>query len=222
MLDLERGRSASRGTERDVGFPQSRTRERSALTLERARQIDHRQDLDPIAAGGADDELPVELRDVLMSQIPHIRRYQPGEEPALFEVYYSAIHLIAVRDYTLEQVQAWAPRELDSELWANRIRGINPFVAELKGELVGYADLQQNGYIDYFFVSGKHGRRGIGSLLMRRLLDEAGLIGASELTTDASRTAQPFFARFGFTIAEQRYPKCRGVVIPNALMRRRQ
>jgi mRNA-degrading endonuclease RelE of RelBE toxin-antitoxin system len=29
------------------------------------------------------------------------------------------------------------------------------FVAELNGELVGYADVQGNGYIDHFFVSGK-------------------------------------------------------------------
>jgi hypothetical protein len=67
-----------------------------------------------------------------------IRRYGPGEERALFEVYYSAIHLTASRDYTAEQIQAWAPKDLDMNLWAKRIRGINPFVAEMNGEVVGY------------------------------------------------------------------------------------
>jgi putative acetyltransferase len=43
-----------------------------------------------------------------------------GEEAALFEVYYSAIHLLASCDYSLEQIQAWAPRDLDQGLWGKR------------------------------------------------------------------------------------------------------
>jgi putative acetyltransferase len=96
----------------------------------------------------------------------NIRRFQPGEELALFEVYYSAIHLIASNDYSAEQVNAWAPTALDRDLWVNRIRGIDPFVAEIDGQPVGYADVQQNGYIDHFFVSGHHPRQGVGKALM--------------------------------------------------------
>ncbi len=150
-----------------------------------------------------------------------IRRCRPDEEAALFEVYYSAIHLLASRDYSPEQIQAWAPRDLDQGLWATRIRGIHPFVAELGGELVGYADLQANGYIDHFFVSGHHGRRGIGTALMNHLLHEARAASLTELTSDVSRTAQPFYERFGFTVVEERQPELRGGVIPNALMRLR-
>jgi len=149
-----------------------------------------------------------------------IRRYQEGEEAALFDVYYSAIHLVACRNYTPEQVEAWAPRDLAPDLWRNRIRGIKPFVAELEGQLVGYADLQPNGYIDHFFVSGNHPRKGIGSELMRHLLAEAEAQGIPVLTSDVSRTAQPFYESFGFTVVEHRFPQLRGVVLPNALMRR--
>ena len=108
---------------------------------------------------------------------------------------------------------------LDQDLWTSHIRGINPFVAELPGELVGYADLQANGYIDHFFVSGHHGRCGIGTALMNHLLSEARATSLPELTSNVSRTAQPFYAKFGFTVVEQRKPELRGVVIPNALMR---
>ena len=150
-----------------------------------------------------------------------IRRHQEGEEPALFEVYYSAIHLIASRDYTPEQIQAWAPRNLDPALWERKIRDINPFVVELKGQIVGYADLQSNGYIDHFFVSGSYPRQGIGSMLMRQLINEATIQGMPEMTSDVSRTAQPFYEKFGFKVVEQRFPVTRGVEVPNALMRRR-
>jgi putative acetyltransferase len=156
-----------------------------------------------------------------MSESPYIRRCAAGEEPALFDVYFTAIHLVASHDYTPEQIQAWAPRDLDVDLWKRKMREINPFVADLNGELVGYADVQPNGYIDHFFVSGKHPRRGIGSLLMKRLLAEAASLSIPLLTSHVSRTAQPFFQTFGFVITVQRYPEVRGVIVPNALMCRR-
>jgi putative acetyltransferase len=155
-----------------------------------------------------------------MSAPVHIRRYVRGEEAALFSVYFTAIHLVACRDYTTEQVEAWAPRDLDVALWQKKIREIKPFVAVLDGELAGYADVQVNGYIDHFFVSGHHPRRGIGSALMTRIIEEARLLRIAVLTSAVSRTAQPFFARFGFSIVEQRHPQVRGVVVPNALMSR--
>jgi putative acetyltransferase len=156
----------------------------------------------------------------IMNEVLHIRRYRAGEELALFKVYHSAIHLVASRDYSPDQIQAWAPSDLDTARWTTRIRGINPFVAELNGELVGYADLQANGYIDHFFVSGHHPRCGIGSLLMRHLLKEAHLVGLTELSSDVSRTAQAFYEKFDFVVVEQRMPEIRGVAIPNAFMRR--
>ena len=150
----------------------------------------------------------------------NIRRFQPGEELALFEVYYSAIHLIARDNYSEDQLNAWAPSDLDRQLWVNRIRGINPFVAEIDGEPVGYADVQQNGYIDHFFVSGNHPRKGVGKALMQVIHSEADLLPITELTSNVSRTAQPFFERFGFVVVEQRKSVIRGVEVPNALMRK--
>jgi len=155
-----------------------------------------------------------------MNTLVHIRPYREGEEPALFGIYCSAIHLVACQNYTPEQLQAWAPRDFDPELWRRRIRGIGPFVAESNGQIVGYADLQPNGYIDHFFVCGTRSREGIGSQLMRHLLDRAQALGISELSSDVSRTAQPFYERFGFMVVERRYPEISGVVVPNALMRR--
>ena len=100
------------------------------------------------------------------------------------------------------------------------MQSLNPFVAVERGEIVGYADVQHSGYIDHFYVSGHHPRRGIGTQLMHALHQEAGHLGMTELTSHVSKTAQPFFARFGFEIAEQRFPAIRGVLVPNALMRK--
>ena len=157
-----------------------------------------------------------------MPSLTRIRRFREGEESALLKVRYSAIHLIARRDYSEEQLQAWAPRDIDMVVWCDKIHQINPFVAELSGQIVGYADLQSNGYINHFFVSGRHPNRGIGTQLMRHLLSQAEVHGMHELTSDVSLTAQPFFERFGFSVVEQRFPELQGVVLSNALMRWRQ
>ncbi len=98
--------------------------------------------------------------------------------------------------------------------------GICPFVAQDGEEIVGYADLQASGYIDHFFVSGHHQRRGVGALLMKRIHREATSLGLIELTSDVSLNAEPFFLRCGFQVVERRAPRVRGVSIPNALMRK--
>jgi putative acetyltransferase len=150
-----------------------------------------------------------------------IRPFRPGDEAALRAVYFSAIHEVARRDYSQAQLDAWAPAGFDAALWARRIQGIAPFVAlGADGVPIGYADIQPDGYIDHFFVAGHAGGQGVGGALMRRLLDRARQLGVAALSSDVSRTAQPFFARFGFEVVEQRRPVVRGVEIPNALMRR--
>jgi len=149
-----------------------------------------------------------------------IRAFRAGDEPYLHEVFHSAIHGIASKDYTPEQVSAWAPEFVDAELWADRMRGIAPFVAERDGRPIAYADIQPSGYIDHFFVSAPFARQGVGSKLMRRLHDEAAAKGIHVLTSQVSRTAQPFFKHWGFSIVEERQPVVRSVVIPNALMKK--
>lgn len=150
-----------------------------------------------------------------------IRRFKNGDEAALFQVFFTAIHRVASHDYSAEQIQAWAPADLDFDAWASRVRRNQPFVVELGDEIAGFADLQPQGYIDQFFVSGTRPRQGVGNALMRRLHLEAHAVGLSELSADVSRTAEPFFARHQFQVVERRYPVRGGVMIPNAFMKKR-
>lgn len=149
-----------------------------------------------------------------------IRRFKTGDEGALFQVFLSAVHDIASRDYTVAQIEAWAPTDIAPELWASRMRELRPFIVEVEGEIAGYADIQPSGYIDHFFVSGVYPRQGIGTLLMNRIHDEAKLLGIGEITSDVSKTAEPFFLRHGFQVMTRGFPIRRGVVLQNALMRK--
>ena len=153
---------------------------------------------------------------------PHlvIREFRIGDEQALRVVYFNAVHQTAVKNYSPEQVNAWAPEDYDAVAWSERIQGIRPFVVEHEGQIVAYADVQTNGYIDHFYVSPTVGRQGVGSLLMRKIHETAASKNMAELFSHVSLTARPFFEKWGFVVEETRTVSVRGVSMNNFRMRK--
>jgi len=147
-----------------------------------------------------------------------LRRFRAGDEAALFRVFCSSIRDIAARDYTPQQIAAWASEDIDAHHWVALMRKLQPFVVEIAGDIAGYADVQSDGYIDHFFVSGKYPRQGVGRLLMNAILKEATRLKLSELTAQVSKTAEPFFRQQGFVVVERGFPVRRGVTLENARM----
>lgn len=152
--------------------------------------------------------------------LPRIRDFVPGEEAALRRVFMSSIHGLARDAYTADQLAAWAPAEHDAAKWARKMAELRPFVATVDGQVAGYADLQDRGLIDHFFVSADFPRRGVGSALMRHILGQAQARGLSALSAHVSLAAEPFFARHGFSVLERQRVAVGQVTLENALMRR--
>jgi putative acetyltransferase len=149
-----------------------------------------------------------------------IRDFRIGDEAALRSVFFSSVHELTAKDYSPEQRTAWAPPAYDESEWAARMLGIRPFVAELHGRVVGYADLQPSGQIDHFFVAAPFAGCGIGGALMghlHRCADERKIV---ELWSDVSLTAEPFFAKRGFVVEARKTVQIRGVAMTNARMRK--
>jgi putative acetyltransferase len=155
----------------------------------------------------------------LLNTPMHIRTFQPGDEAVLWRLFFDTIRGVNIRDYTYEQVCAWAPDEHDPERWAARIRGLNPFICEVNSVIAGYADLQPTGYIDHFYVSKDFQRKGVGSRLFDRIRQEAISLQLRELTADVSITARPFFEHFEFTVVKMQSLDVNGVTLRNFHMR---
>ncbi|TDN49517.1 GNAT family N-acetyltransferase [Scandinavium goeteborgense] len=149
-----------------------------------------------------------------------VRRFMDSDEIALLPVFLSSVRNIASRDYTPEQIEAWAPTNIDQKKWFSHIKELRPFVVTVGEEIVGYADVQSNGYIDNFFVSGTWSKQGVGTLLMNRIHEEARMLGIVELSSDVSVTAESFFLHHGFHVVERRFPVRYGVILQNALMQK--
>lgn len=177
----------------------------------------------------------------------HIRPFRAGDAPALRELFHAAVHAMARRDYTPEQLQAWAPRDHDAAAWAERLHANQPWVAELGclpaaaatatavtataggalpgpagagagNTVAGFADLQADGCIDQFFVAPAFARQGVARALMAHLHAQAAQRGIERLWAHVSLTAEPFFAAQGFAVQERREVVRSGVVLRNALM----
>jgi len=148
----------------------------------------------------------------------NIRPYKPGEEERLWQLYHDTTHIIIGEDYTPEQCARWAPVVSDMPRWKERIRAKNPFVAEESGTILGFAELEHDGHIDYFYCDHEHIRRGVGTRLYEAIEKEARRLGISRLHAAVSVTAKAFFLRMGFKVVkEQRNIVC-GAVAPNFIM----
>lgn len=130
----------------------------------------------------------------------------------------SSVHELARGFYTREQLDAWAPAVHDEQGWANRIALLRPFVATIEDRVAGYADLQDSGHIDHFFVSGAFPARGVGSALMQHIHVVAAKRGLRRLSAHVSLSAEGFFARHGFLVDERQTVVVRGIPMENARM----
>ena len=138
-----------------------------------------------------------------------LRRYVPADLDALIRLFHESVHRIAIRDYTPDQVAAWAPEEADRARWAER-RGNRPtWIAEIDGVIAGFTDLESDGHIDMMFVHPDYQGRGIAAALLGKVESEAARLGLKRLFSEASITARPFFERKGFrVIAPQTVTVC--------------
>jgi putative acetyltransferase len=148
------------------------------------------------------------------------RPYHPDDAASLLGLFRDTIRRVNIRDYTPEQVRAWAPDDIDLARWADRFEGRFVVVAEESGQFAGFAELEADGHIDRVYVSADHQRRGVGQGMIAAVVSEAGRRGLSRLFVEASITARPFFEAQGFTVLARQVVSCRGAELVNFRMER--
>lgn len=149
-----------------------------------------------------------------------LRPFRESDAATTLDVFLRAIRTTASRDYTPEQVAAWASDDIDVAGWSARRADHRTQLAEVDGRVVGFTDVDEHGYIDMLFVDPDVARTGVASALFEWALEMARDLGATELTTHASLTARPFFERQGFEVVVEQRPVLRGVELTNFVMRR--
>ncbi|MEH6453591.1 MAG: GNAT family N-acetyltransferase [Psychromonas sp.] len=150
----------------------------------------------------------------------NIRKYTEQDAQATWLLFFNTIRNVNIQDYTQQQVEAWAPDSMDMFIWNKRMADIEPFIAEIDGEIVGYADLQNDGYIDHFFCHDKKQKQGIGRALFAHIFEAGKKLKIKQYYSQVSITAKPFFEHFGFQVMSQKSNEIRGQELTNYHMQK--
>ena len=121
-----------------------------------------------------------------------IRDYEHGNAVTIVRLFYDTIHSINPRDYSAEQVQAWAPEIPDAQLWHGRMIARYTLVADQAGELLGFGELEPQGHLDMLYCRADVVGRGVGRRLYDALEAKARMHGLRCIFAEVSITALPF------------------------------
>lgn len=147
-----------------------------------------------------------------------VRKLRRGEEITLWELFYNTIHNVNIRDYDGNQIEAWAPGDFDVNIAIQKFRDIDPFVVLKDGKIIGYGDIQTDGLIDHFYCHHEFQRQGVGSALFSAIEKEAIKNSISEMYSNVSITARPFFEAMGFSVEKEQVLKVRDQQLKNFKM----
>ena len=149
-----------------------------------------------------------------------VREYKASDLEAVIALFGRSVREIAARDYSSAQISAWAPQVPDWPGWSKRLSEGATFVCQRKGQIAGFARVEDNGYLDLLYVHPEFQRQGIARSLLEGVLAWAKSHGISRLTSDVSVTARPFFEQIGFLVVEPHVVELRGVSFHNFRMKR--
>lgn len=149
-----------------------------------------------------------------------LSEYQESMSLGVWKVFHSAVHHVCVNDYNAEQLAVWSSSDVDLQKWNAKIKALSPFVILKENQVVGYADVQENGYIDHFFVHADFQSKGVGNILMTALLNKSKHL--NRLYSHVSITAKSFFSHYGFSVVANNSAIIRGVKLDNFIMEKVQ
>ncbi|WP_046173487.1 GNAT family N-acetyltransferase [Domibacillus indicus] len=141
----------------------------------------------------------------------------------IVSLFYETVHSVNAKDYSRAQLNAWAPeeeREAVMKSWKESLSRNIAVAAKVNGTIAGFSDLTRNGRLDRLFVHKEHQRQGIASALVDVLEAEAKKQGVTEIQTEASVTARPFFERRGYKVICPQTVERKGVKLVNFKMKK--
>jgi len=149
-----------------------------------------------------------------------LREFREGDTEELALLFTASIHTLAVNQYDVKQLEAWAPPSPNMGEWRQRFGGVRTIVAEDESSYLGFISYEIDGHIDLLYTSPRAARKGVASALLEEAAVQLRNLGVSDLFTEASLVAAPFFSRHGFQIVKEQSVVRRGVTFKRVAMRR--
>ena len=143
-----------------------------------------------------------------------VRPAEPSDGPQIGQLIYDTIRKVNRKDYSQEQVKAWAPDPIIFSAYDPSYA----YVAERNDRILGFGNLTSTGYLNRLYVHKDFQGQGIASRLLQALEAKARELSLHEITTESSITAKPFFLAHGFLVQQEQVKVLRGVSFINFKM----
>ena len=151
-----------------------------------------------------------------------IRAYLPGDATVLANLYRRSVIHYGPAAYSAAQVAAWAGSISAEKIGARSSDGRHAVVAiDAAGGILGWADVEADGHVDFLYCAPEAQGRRIGSALLAALEAHARAEGMPRLSVEASELARPLFGRHGFTLLHRNEVVAGGVALHNFSMEKR-
>lgn len=147
----------------------------------------------------------------------YIRPYTPEDCVQIGQLFYDTVHTINAKDYSTEQLDAWAGRPIDLEDWNRSFLKHDTYVALEDARLIGFADMDESGYLDRLYVHKDHQGKGVATALCDMLEKNS---GQDVFITHASITARTFFEKRGYQVVREQTVERQGICLTNYVMRK--
>ena len=144
-----------------------------------------------------------------------IREYLPSDCKYLAELFYQTVHAINAKDYTDEQLNAWATGNIDINEWNQSLSEHFSLVAMKDNIIAGFGDIDRTGYLDKLYVHKDYQNQGIATAICDKLEHT---FSVSKITTHASITAKPFFLHRGYNIIKEQQVIRSNIPLTNYIM----
>ena len=140
-----------------------------------------------------------------------IREYQSSDCEEIIKLFDNTVHTVNAKDYTKEQLDAWATGRADLNKWDQSLREHYSLVAVENEMIVGFGDIDKSEYLDRLFVHEDYQGKGIGTMICNRL--EQAVSGS--VITHASITAKTFLEKRGYRVVKEQQVERKGVFLTN-------
>ena len=146
-----------------------------------------------------------------------LRRYRDEDCNAVSKLFYETVHTVNAKDYTAEQLCAWAHGEDSLQAKHKALMSQHTVIAEIDGKIVGFGSIDKFGCLDMLFVHKDFQRQGIATAICDEL--EAKF---SVVKTYASITAKPFFEKRGYSVMKEQSVERQGIFLTNYRMEKKR
>ena len=146
-----------------------------------------------------------------------LRRYRLNDIDAIAALFHDTVHLVCAKDYTPEQLNAWADGSVDKAAWNASLQAHHTLVAESGGMVVGFGDIDGD-YLDRLYVHKDWQSRGVATAIVAALEQHARGNGHERIVTHSSVTAKAFFERRGYAVVKEQQVERKGVLLTNFVM----